>query len=365
VNGAPTQAPGPDLPAIGCNGRGVQDSSLHRPITLEEPSIEEQFRLVRATGAFDAFDRLPLPHEVDTFLRCMAETGLPVHTTSGVYELGGNFADLDRNLVNSAAVGAVTHNVMLYWRHADSRLVTDDEVIDAYLRAYDLGLARGVTPAFELHVNMWSEDPRRVTPVALAVRRRGIPFHLTLDYSHVLFKMGNAQELALFGLADDVAAGHVVLDPFEHGNLVDEWLSLGLVRWLQVRPAVPNGPRNVWAPHDPDAVVVGRPTHPTFPLQPGEPGRGILYPFSRPAPGEWHSPWEAWRLQPCKEVVRKVLRHHATTPDSPLRHITTEMIALPDYALHARFSLIGQNADVARWIRSEWNATTPHASMIH
>ena len=33
-----------------------------------------------------------------------------------------------------------------------------------------------------------------------------------------------------------------------------------------------------------------------------------MYPFTKPAPGEWHSPWHAYKLEPTKEVVRKVLR---------------------------------------------------------
>ena len=32
---------------IGCNGRGAEDSSIDRPISLEEASIDEQFRLVK------------------------------------------------------------------------------------------------------------------------------------------------------------------------------------------------------------------------------------------------------------------------------------------------------------------------------
>ncbi|WP_420226619.1 hypothetical protein [Pigmentiphaga litoralis] len=135
-----------------------------------------------------------------------------------------------------------------------------------------------------------SEDPRRVTPVAEAVMRRGVPFNFTLDYSHVLYKIGNDEELDVAGMRDDVHAGRVVLDPFEPGNLVDEWLALGIVRWMQVRAAVPNGPRNAWARHDPDAQVAALPRYPSLPVKRGDPGRGILYPFMKPAPGEWHSP---------------------------------------------------------------------------
>src|SRR5690606_28895473 len=38
---------------LGCNGRGAQASSADRPVSLEEHSIDEQFRLVKEAGVFD------------------------------------------------------------------------------------------------------------------------------------------------------------------------------------------------------------------------------------------------------------------------------------------------------------------------
>ena len=324
------------------------------PVSLAEPPLEEQFRLVAQTGQFDAFDRLPADGQVDRYLACIERHQLPVHTASWFYALGGDEPLLPRKLALAAAVGARLHNMMVYWHDASGRPVSNDEVADFYLRAYDLAAPLGIEPLLELHVNMWSEDPRRVVPVAQAVQRRGVPFNFTLDYSHCLFKMGNAQELAICGLTDDVAAGRCVLDPFAPGNLVDEWLAMGIVRWLQVRTAVPNGPRNLWSVFDPGNAVAALPAHSIFPYRAGEPGRGILYPFTEPAPGAWHSPWQAERLAGAREVVRKVLQHHHDTPGSRLAAITTEMINLPDYAHNARFSLIGENAAIAQFVRETW-----------
>ncbi|MBL0421625.1 xylose isomerase [Ramlibacter sp. AW1] len=351
---APTPIDTTRLPPIGCNGRGVQDSSIDRPVSLAEPSIEEQFRLVKRCGVFDHFDRLPLPDQVDTFQRCIEAYSLPVHTTSWFYELGTDDARMAQNLEISARVGATTHNMMIYARDASGRPVSDAEIVEGYLRCYDEGMRHGVEPTFELHVNMWSEDPRRIVPVAEAVRRRGVPFNFTLDYSHVIFKIGNDEELDISGIREAVASGRLVIDPFERGNLVEQWLAMGIVRWVQVRSVAPNGPRNIWAPHDPEKPVAALPKFPSKPVRAGDPGRGILYPFTRPAEGEWHSPWHAHALEPTKEVVRKVLAHHAGQPGSRLRYITTEMITLPDYALNARFSLIGQNAAIAAWVRQAW-----------
>ena len=104
-----------------------------------------------------------------------------------------------------------------------------------------------------------------------------------------------------------------------------------------------------------EEAVAAVPEHSIFPYAKGEPGRGILYPFTEPAPGEWHSPWDANALACTREVVRKVLAYHRSHEDSPLRWITTEMINLPDYAHNARFSLIGQNATIARFVRETWS----------
>jgi hypothetical protein len=348
----------PSLPPIGCNGRGIQDSSGSRPVSLSEHSIEAQFHLLKRANVFDYLDRLPLEHEVDAFRACIERFGLPVHTTSWFYTAGTDDTLIEKNLRRTAEIGATTHNFMLYARDADNQPLDVDRIADCYLRAYDHAMTLGVEPTFELHVNCWSEDPRLVTPVALRVQRRGVPFNFTLDYSHMLFKIGNMRELEISGIRDDVASGRVVLDPFQPGNLVDEWLDLGIVRWFQFRAAVPNGPRNVWAPHDPDTNLAAIPTPPIFPMEPGEPGRGIFYPFTRPEPGEWHSEWHAYLLEPCREVARKMLRHHVTDPASRLRYITTEMITQPDYGLNAKLSLIGENAAIARFIRRTWDELT-------
>ncbi len=72
--------------------------------------------------------------------------------------------------------------------------------------------------------------------------------------------------------------------------------------------------------------------------------------------GEWHLPWHAWRVEPCKEIVRRVLRHHRDTPTSPLRHITTDMIDMPDYGGGVKYSLFEQNVAIAEWFRSTWQS---------
>ncbi len=339
---------------IGCNGRGAQQSSLRNPVALEEASIDEQFRLVKEAGVFDYFDRLPSAENLDEYRKAMDKYDLPVLTASWFYRLGEEDDLIPKNLRIAKEIGASLHNIMIYTRHADGHVLRNEQIVDCYLRTYDEGLKIGVEPTFELHVNMWSEDFRRVTPVATEVQRRGVPFNLTLDYSHVNFKIGNTEEQDVSGVREDVEGGRLILDPFEPGNLCDEWLSMGIVRWMQVRSAAPNGPRNIWSRFNPNNVIAAVPNDATDTNRVGDPGRGILYPFTKPLPGEWHSAWHAYKLEPTKEVVRKVLRHHKNDPAKRLKFITTEMINLPDYAHNAKFSLIGQNAAIAQFVRDTW-----------
>src|SRR5207245_2642544 len=112
------------------------------------------------------------------------------------------------------------------------------------------------------------------------------------------------------GIRAEVEAGSLRLDPFEAGSVFDDWLPMNMIPWLQMRPVAPNGPKNLWAQR----------------YGGGGWGRACQYPFMRPQPGEWHSQWHAWRLEPSKEVVRKVLKHHRDDPGSRLKYITTEMI---------------------------------------
>ncbi len=277
---------------IGCNGRGAMHTT--------EPPVEEQFRLVRESGAFDYFDRLPQPDQVDEYIRCSQKYNLPIHTVTWYYLLDRDEPLIEQNLDIGARVNAKIHNVMIFARHADGHAISDDDITEWYRRIWDSAGRRGLEPSRELHVNMWSEDFRRVEKVADSVGKRGVPFNFTLDYSHVIFKIENPEEQDVCGIREDVERGVLVLDPFEEGNLCERWLDLGIVTWARMRPAVPNGPKNVWVTDEA-----------------GNPGRGIQYPFTRRNAGEWHSAWCAYKLEPTKEAMRKILRYHLLNENSP------------------------------------------------
>lgn len=315
---------------LGCSWRGVQHYA--------DVPVKTQFEMIRDAGVFDYLDRLPLPENIEDYLRYSQEFGIPIHTCTYQYTLGQDEPLLKQNMHNAARAGVKLHNIMIFAKAADGHVLTDDEIVDSYLRTWEIGEPIGVQPSYEVHVNMWSEDFPRVRVVAELVRRAGIPFNFTMDYSHCIFKIDNPAELDISGIREDVEEGRIVLDPFESGSLCDEWLKMNIVPFVQFRPVAPNGPRNLW---DRDAA--------------GIPGRGIQYPFMKPRPGEWHSPWQAWKGELSKEFLRKVFRYHLTHAESPLRFVTTEMINLPDYGGNAKYSLFEHNVACAKWIRATWS----------
>lgn len=316
---------------IGCNGRSAQHAPGH------PPSIDEQFRMVKESGVFDFFDRMPQPGEEDAYIRASQKHDLPILTGLWSYTAGKDEALLAHNLTLTRDSGGRCHNIMLFDKHADGHRLSNAEVADFYELAYRKSQALGIDITFEVHIYMWSEDFRRVEQVADMVEGRGMPFHFLLDHSHVLLKLENPTEQEACGIRADVASGSLRLDPFEKGNIIDRWIDRNFTLWHSVRPVAPNGPVNVWG------------------LQPnGRPGRACQYPFLRPEPGQWHSEWFAYKLEPSKEVVRKVLRAHVKNPHSRLRFITTELIDLPDYGAGAGYSLLEHSVALARWIRSTW-----------
>jgi len=327
-------SPNPPI-LLGCAGRGVQNSSPAQPVSLQELPIDTQFRMVVESGVFDFFDRLPLDDKVDDYIRAVQKYDFPVWGSAWTYRIGEDpLAVLEQHLKNCRACGVRWHNMMVLNHHAHGHVVTDDELVDLYLRAFDLGEQYGIGIGFEVHILMWSEDVRRVSPVAEKIRARGVPFNFVMDYSHCIFKIANPPEQDISGIRADVAAGRVVLDPFEAGNLADEWLGMNMVWWQQNRPAVPNGPLNRWATGED-----------------GQPGRGVQYPFVRPRPGEWYEEWHAWMLEPTKEVIRKTLRYHLTHPDSPLQLMTVDYINLPDYGLGVGYNTFESSVAVGQFIR--------------
>lgn len=317
--------------SLGCSGRGVMHD---KPL-----SVDEQFRMVSAAGVYDHFDRMPQPGLEKEYIAASNKYGVPMRTGLWSYTAGRDESSLEKNLRVSKEAGGEFHNIMLYAKHAKGHTVTDAEVVDFYMLASELADKVGIEIGFEVHIYMWSEDFRRVSRVARLVQSQGAEFKLVLDHSHVLLKVDNPEEQDIAGIRSDIESGSFIIDPYEEGNVVDEWIGMNITHWLQIRSVSPNGPKNPWE------LKEG-----------GTYGRACQYPFIKPPKGKWHLHWNAYRVEPCKELVRRVLRHHINTPSSRLRYVTTDMIDMVDYGGGVPYSLFEQNVAIAHWFRSTWES---------
>jgi hypothetical protein len=325
---------------IGITGNSVVHTDA------DQFDLETRFRMVRDAGVFDYYERSPPPGELDVHLRLSERYGIPIRAGGFYYTLGRDEALLDWHLHIGHALGATAQNVQLSYKDVQGVPLTNERVAAAYLRALDTGLRLGVVPCFEVHVNMWSEHFGRIERVADLVERAGMRFNITLDASHVIFKIDNPREQAVQGLRDDVLSGAIVLDPFDSRSVTERWIRRDLVGHAHARPAVPNNPVNIWGKH-PD----------------GKPGRGIQYPFGRPPAGSWHSEWNQQALLPWMQVMRSLINFHATRGGRrEVLHISTEIIPFADYGAGARYSLFEDSVACASWLRNSWNAVCASAA---
>jgi hypothetical protein len=317
---------------FGCTAGGATHSDT------AIPDIATKLRMIKESGVFDYVDRTPLDdREFDDLREASERLDLPVRAGGWFYTLGRDEPLFERNIETARALGSRVHNVQVLTHHADGHVLTDMDVAEFYLHAHDFAARRDVLACFEVHVNMWSEHFGRVENVADLVQARGVPFAMTLDHSHVIFKIGNPAEQDVQGMRADVEAGRVVLDPAVPGNVCARWIANGYVRHAHARATIPNNPPNARARH-PD----------------GRMGRGIQYPFLKPAPGEYHAEWREELLGPWKSVVRELLRHAARDPEGRLAQISCEFIPPPDYGAGQGYSIFAQNVACARWMRAEW-----------
>ena len=152
--------------SLGCNGRGVQH------IAGEPITVDEQFRPLKSAGVYDHFDRMPQPGQEREYLDAANRHGIPIRTGLWSYVAGRDEAQLEKNLRVCKDAGGEFHNVMLYTRHARGHVVTEQDVLDFYLLSHELGQKIGIDIGFEVHIYMFSEDFRRITPLARSRPRR-------------------------------------------------------------------------------------------------------------------------------------------------------------------------------------------------
>lgn len=323
---------------------GIAESGIMHTCAGEF-DVDTRFRMVKEAGVFDYVEKSPFLPDIPAYRAAVERHGIPILAGIFYYVLKRDEPLLQWHLNVCRDFGSLVHNIQIMTYDAEGGPVSDEQVADAYCQALEWGEAAGVVPCFEVHVNMWSEHFGRVQQVAEIVRARGYQFNITLDHSHVIFKIDNPVEQAVQDMCEDVESGKLILDPFAAGNVCANWIDANYVRHAHARAAAPGGPTNSWASH-PD----------------GSPGRGIQYPFIEPGANQWHAEWHAQALEPWKEVMRYLLRHHALNKESRLQSISTEFIASVDYGAGAGYSIFDNNVACAEWLRNEWQAAQQQAA---
>ena len=160
---------------------------------------------------------------------------------------------------------------------------------------------------------------------------------MTLDHSHVIFKMDNPAEQDVQDMRADVEAGRVVLDPFKPGNVCSRWIDANYVRHAHACAAVPNGPPNISQSSTASRAAASR-RRSSSPSRAS--GRDVLARAgSRAVEGS----------------VRQLMRHHATAPQPELGD-STEFTPGPTMAA-APNTRCSENVAYARWLRETWEAT--------
>lgn len=118
---------------------GIQTNGIKHTHADPMPDIDTRFAMVRDAGVFDYVDKTPEPDEVDDFLKAGAKYNLPLRAGGWFYTLGVDEALLEKNPQTGRDLGSIVHNTQIKLHHAKGHVVTDDEVVDAYLRAAELG----------------------------------------------------------------------------------------------------------------------------------------------------------------------------------------------------------------------------------
>lgn len=314
--------------AVGVNIDGVLHHDGLAPLT-----VDQRFDMVAAANVFQYVEVNPDPAaDVDPFLRASERTGVPIGVMGGIFCVGGDTLDTYARVNSTAGVlGCRVFNCQVFARDAHGVPLTLDALGNFYMRLLDIGTRNGCLPSLEVHVDMWTERFRRVAELGDWLAQRGAPLRLTLDHSHLLFKLGDPQELALSDIPP--AEAHALLHPDSPASLYAQWLEHGWVVHAHARSVRMPGGGNPW---------MRRGT--------GQPGRGIQYPFVQPQAGAFHAAWSEAELDGWKRALQHLLRWKKARPDSPLNQVSCEFIPFADYGGGARYSIFEQNAACAAWL---------------
>jgi hypothetical protein len=306
---------------------------------LPTPDTPTRLAWIRDAGVFDYVEKNIAPGEDFTpYFDWVEEYGVPVGVFGGIFCAGRDEELMRWGLRTGGQLGARLFNMQLFARHADGHDLSDREVADWFLDAMEHGSAAACLPAMEVHVDMWNERFQRVEAVAELLARSNVALRLTLDHSHLVFKIDNPGQLALSGVDDAADGGRAWLAADGRSCLYRHWLAQGWVVHAHAR-SVATGIACNAAMHGPG----------------GRPGRAIQYPFVEPAPDSFHRLWREEELAPWKTAVRDLLGWMRAQPDKAPGQISCEFIPFPDYGGGGRYDIWHNNIACARWLREQWN----------
>jgi hypothetical protein len=185
---------------------------------------------VQQSGAFDYIEKNMDPSEdFQPYLDGVQRYGVPIGVFGGIFCAGQDEHRMRWGLRTAGQLGARIFNMQLFARHADARPITDREVADFFLEALEHGQQSHCQPSLEVHVDMWSERFHRVEAVANLLAQSHVQLALTLDHSHLVFKIDNPHELALSDVDAGTDGGRSYLAPRQPHTFYTQWLQQGWV----------------------------------------------------------------------------------------------------------------------------------------
>ena len=202
---------------------GIQTNGIKHTHLDQMPSVNSRFQMARDAMVFDYVDKTPEFSEIEEFKVSSLKYGLPIRAGGWFYQIGNHRDLLIKNLKIARDLGSIVHNTQIQALNSEGNLVSNIDVRDIYLEAYDIGMKLGVTPCFEIHVNMWSEDFLRVSNVGKLVEDKGVEFNNRFEVVYHLldFKQN------IFNIDKQIISGELIIDPFITGNVVEEWINCG------------------------------------------------------------------------------------------------------------------------------------------
>ena len=111
----------------------VEASVMHTD--PNEFDLDTRFGMVKDAGVFDYFDKTPAPHLMWDYYKAIHTHGLPLTAGGFYYFLDRDEKLLDWNLRIAGDLGSRVHNVQIISHDLKGRLVTNEQVAEAYLQA--------------------------------------------------------------------------------------------------------------------------------------------------------------------------------------------------------------------------------------